>query len=50
MAPCDRTNIEVIETPRAMTLEQRVDAIVSRLDGIRVGEGEQTVDLGDLRP
>ena len=42
----DRTDIRVEDAP--LTLAERVDAVVSRLDGIRVGEGDRIVDLGDL--
>ena len=36
-------------THRPSPVEQRLNAMIERLDGIRVGEGQDTVDLGDLR-
>ena len=42
----DRTDIEVSDAP--LTIHEKVNEIARRINGLRVGEGNDTIDVGDL--
>jgi len=44
----DREDIRVDEAARPLTIHEKVNEIARRINGLRVGEGNDTIDVGDL--
>ena len=44
------TGAEVAVEHRPGPLEQRINEIARRINGLRVGEGNETIDVSDLLP